>query len=354
MSVFEHESFDSHEIVHFHHDPDSGLKAIIAVHSSALGPGAGGCRLWNYDSSEAALKDVLRLSQGMSYKSAVAGLPLGGGKSVIIKPEGRFDRDALFRAFGRAVDSLGGAYVSAEDVGVSPADLSIAREHTPFVAGLEDGENASGDPSPVTAKGVYRGIRASVRHKLGQDDLKGIRVAVQGVGHVGMYLLGHLHKAGATLLVSDINQTALKQAEEKYGAVIVDPAEIHIADVDVYAPCALGATVNAHSLDQIKAPIIAGAANNQLATADLGAALRARDILYAPDYVINAGGIINGSREVHGRPYDALWVEGKLEDLEETLSQIFKISDDENRPTADIADDMARKVIADAKAAKKA
>ena len=352
MSAFEHPSFDEHEYVLFATDPETQLKALIAVHSTARGPATGGCRLWKYPDSTAAMEDVLRLSKGMSYKNAMADLPLGGGKSVIMRPEGDWDRDALFQAFGRAIEALNGLYITAEDVGVSPDDMMNIHKETDYVVGLPEGEAASGDPSPLTAEGVFKGIGVCVKHAYGRDDLEGVRVAVQGVGHVGEYTCSHLHKAGAELIITDVNEEALERVSSKYGAKVVKPDAIYDQDVDVFAPCALGGVVNPDTIDRLKGKVVAGAANNVLATPDMGEALRKRGILYAPDYVINAGGIINVAGEVKGA-YDLNWVRGKLETLAETVAEVIRRSESEDRPTNQVADDMAREILAAAAAKKK-
>ncbi|WP_017931034.1 Leu/Phe/Val dehydrogenase [Robiginitomaculum antarcticum] len=341
MFVFDHPSFDDHEGVHAFADPASGLKAIVAIHSTARGPASGGCRLWSYVSEDAAIDDVLRLSKGMSYKNAMANLDLGGGKAVIIKPEGEFNRTALFTAFGKFIDQLGGRYITAEDVGVSPADMEIIHAQTPYVAGLNSGEAASGDPSPITAEGVYRGMRAAVQHRLGRDGLNGLTVAVQGIGHVGYALCEHVHKAGARLIVTDINTEALQKARDELGAVIVAPNDIYRQQADIFAPCALGRAINPDTLPQLKVKIVAGAANNQLSTPEMGAALHRNNILFAPDYVINAGGIINIASEISGT-YDPAWVASKLDELEATTRDVFAKAERAKRPTNEIADDMAR------------
>lgn len=352
MSVFEHPSFDNHERVLFATDEVTGLKAIIGVHSTVSGPACGGCRFWTYPSSEAALDDVLRLSQGMSYKNIMAGLPIGGGKSVIMKPEGEFDRTALFEAFGRAVESLGGQYITAEDVGVSPDDMMAVRRSTKHVVGLPEGKAASGDPSPVTAEGVFRGMKVCIERGLGKTDLSGVRVAIQGAaGHVGSYLAGHLAEAGAELVITDINEEGLKRLEAAHGATIVGLDEIYDQDVDVFAPCALGAVINPDTIDRVKAKIIAGAANNQLSTIEMGAEIQKRGKLYAPDYVLNAGGIINVMGEIAG-DFDPAWVQGKLQGLEKTLGQILDKSENEGRPSNIIADEVARNRIEEARSAK--
>jgi leucine dehydrogenase len=265
MTLFDSPSFEGHEGVHAFSDEKSGLKTIIAVHSTARGPAAGGCRMWPYPDAEAALEDALRLSRAMSYKNAMADLDLGGGKAVIIGDARSQKSPALFEAFGACVDQLGGRYWTAEDVGVSPTDLNHARKRTRYVAGLEGHAAASGDPSPVTAEGVFRGVRLCVQRALGRD-LDGVRVAIQGVGHVGAYLAEKLHAAGAKLILTDVNAETLHQVAERTNAKVVAPGAIFDADCDVFAPCALGGAVNATTLPRIKTRIIAGAANNQLPT----------------------------------------------------------------------------------------
>ncbi len=339
MTVFSNLSFDDHEQVVFCHDEESGLKAIIAVHNTNLGPAVGGCRMWNYDSDEEAINDVLRLSRGMTYKNALAGLTMGGGKSVIIADKDKIDREKLFRAFGKAVHQLGGKYYSAEDVGVSTSDIMVALKETPYMAGLE---GKSGDPSPFTALGTYLGIKAAAKHQKGSDSLKGLKISVQGVGHVGYYLCKHLHNEGAELFVTDINRDNLDKVEKDFNAVVVTPEDIYKQDVDIYAPCALGATINDNTLTQLKAAIVAGCANNQLAEARHGERLKEMGILYAPDYVINAGGIINVSFE---QDYDEARSTAKVEKIYDTLLEIFRKSDTENRTTNVIADEMAREII---------
>ena len=336
--------FKDHEQVIYLHDKDTGLKAFIAVHDTSLGPAAGGCRMWNYDNEVDALNDVLRLSRGMSHKNAVAGLKLGGGKAVIMGNSKTDKTEDLLRAFGRMIDGLGGKYISAEDVGISVEDMEIVAGETKYVAGLNIGDHASGDPSPFTATGVYVGIKAAVKHKLGKDSVEGLTVAVQGVGHVGYYLCKHLHEAGAKLLVSDINQDALDKVVREFEAEIVGLDEIIGANVDVFAPCALGAVVNDDTINQIKATIIAGAANNQLARDDHGQALMDRGILYAPDYVINAGGIINIAAETRGE-YDVDWVNAKVDGISDSLRLIFERSIFEDWPTNKIADELAHEII---------
>ena len=351
MSVYEHPDFDNHENILFATDEASGLKAILAVHSSARGPAVGGCRMWTYANSADALTDVLRLSQGMSFKNVMADLPIGGGKSVIMKPDGEFDRKALFEAFGRALNALNGEYMSAEDVGTSPADIQHASRITRHVVGLPSG---TGDPSPVTAKGVYLGIEASVERALGKNALAGVKVAVQGAtGHVGAYLVRRLAQAGADLFLADIREEELKTLADEVGAVIVeDPDAIYDVEADVFTPCALGAIINPSTIDRLKVKVVAGAANNQLQTREMGAELQKRGILYAPDYVINAGGIINVMGDIDPK-FDSAWVEGKLVTLKATLGEIFDLADKEGRPANIIADEIARRRLkraADAKA----
>jgi len=342
--MFDNASFDDHEGVHFFSDKESGLRAVIAIHSTALGPSSGGTRMWDYPDSAAMLTDVLRLSQGMSYKNAMAGLPLGGGKAVIWGDPHKDKSSDLFRAFGRAVESLHGRYWTAEDVGLSPGDLAAAAEETKYVAGLESGAAASGDPSPVTALGVYRGILECAKRAYDTDDLNSKRVAVQGVGSVGGGVCLHLAKAGADLIVSDVHQETLSEIASLTGATIVSPDEIYDQDADIFSPNALGAVVNQETLGRLKAKVIAGGANNQLATRDMGAALSEAGVLYAPDYVINGGGIINVAAEISGN-YSRDWVDEKLDTLMDTLGTILDQSLAEARPTNEIADEVARQRV---------
>jgi len=345
MTLFDSPAFEDHEGVHAFSDPASGLKTIIAVHSTVRGPAAGGCRMWPYESAEAALTDALRLSRAMSYKNAMADLDLGGGKSVIIGNSRTDKSPQLFQAFGRAVERVGGRYWTAEDVGVSPADLMEARKETRYVAGLEGHAAASGDPSPVTAEGVFRGLRLCVERAYGRD-LKGVTVAIQGVGHVGGYLAEKLHAAGARLVITDVNQEALDRLARRTGATVVAPDAILDVEAEVFAPCAMGGAVSLEALSRLKGRVVAGAANNQLASAEAGQRLFEQGIIYAPDYVINGGGIINVAAEIRGldlgTSFDGDWVETKLSRLMETLGQIMDRSVDEGRPTDVIANEMAR------------
>lgn len=349
MGVFGHAEFENHESLHFFHDEASGLQAIIAIHSTALGPAAGGCRRWIYRSDADALTDALRLSRGMTYKNAVAGLNFGGGKAVILGNEHAPKSPELFAAFGRAVASLGGRYITAEDVGCSVDDMRYVREQTEFVSGLpQNGSNAGGDPSPWTAIGCLQGIQAAVQARLGTDSLKGLRVAVQGVGHVGLHLCRLLHEAGAVLTVSDVNRENLKAASEELPVTVVAPTELLYADVDVLAPCALGNILTSTTIPRIKAKVIAGAANNQLATAADGARLAERGILYAPDYVINAGGIISVAREYYGSSSEEE-VRADVSRIRDRLQAIFDEAKSSGRPTNELADELARNIVAAAK-----
>ena len=348
MTVFSNPAFDNHERVLFCRDEPTGLCAIIAIHSTALGPAAGGTRLWTYANDDEALYDVLRLSQGMSYKNAMAGLKFGGGKAVIMKTADFDGNDSLFERFGEFVETLGGDYVTAEDVGMSVEIMETIARRTRFVSGLPlQSGKAGGDPSPKTAYGIYCGILAAVKARLGRDDLEGLRVAVQGVGHVGYYLCKLLHEAGATLVVSDMDQTRVDRVCGEFSAEPVGSAEVLDADVDVLAPCALGAILHEESIPGIKARIIAGGANNQLRSPEDGQRLADAGILYAPDYVINAGGIINVACEYFGDVDDA-GVTDLVAQIGPRLAGIFEEAARTGEPTNVIADRQARKIIADA------
>jgi len=342
MEIFDMREFDAHELVVFGHDAATGLRAIVAIHSSALGPAAGGCRMWPYLTSAEAVADVLRLARGMSYKNAMAGLPLGGGKSVIIGESRKAKTPELFEAFGHFIDSLGGRYITAEDVGTTTADMTHVARATRYVAGLGAAPGAAGgDPGPKTALGVFLGIKAAVRFRLGRSDLAGISVAVQGVGGVGYHLCALLAAEGAVLSVADLRPAAVQRvcAEFKARAVAVD--ELLALDVDVLSPCALGAVLNAQSIPRLRARIVAGAANNQLAQGQDGAALQSAGILYAPDYVINAGGIISVAREYEGGASEAQVI-ADIQAIPARLSEIFERARRENRTTNAVADQIAR------------
>ena len=343
MAVFSLSDFADHEQVVFVSDDKSGLKAIIAVHNSNLGPALGGCRMWPYASEEEAVRDVLRLSRGMTYKSAMANLKLGGGKSVIIGNPRTDKTPALLAAFARALEQLNGRYIAAEDSGTSVADMKFMTQFTQHVAGIHDKPSdegtRSGDPSPATAYGTFIGIQAAVKERLGRDSLDGLRVAVQGVGNVGYDLARQLKEAGAQLWVTDIHREPLVQAGRELGATVVAPDEIFGLDVDVFAPCALGAILNDSTIPQLKASIVAGAANNQLAEARHGVELMKRGILYAPDYVINAGGIIDVYHERIGFERAALI--RHIEGIRDNLMEVFERAREEERPTAEVADAIA-------------
>ena len=345
MSVFEHPEFDRHEAIHFFDDPGTGLRAIIAVHSTALGAAAGGCRRWQYASDADALTDVLRLSKGMTYKNAVAGLPFGGGKAVILAADNRPASAEQFREFGRRVQSLDGAYVTAEDVGISVDDMRIVREETQHVSGLpQEGKSAGGDPSPWTALGVFLGIRAATKKVHGSESLAGRKIAVQGVGHVGHELCRLLSEAGAELLVADVNRDNLRRVAAAVSVTEVAPTDILFADVDVLAPCALGNVLNAQTIPRIRANIIAGAANNQLSSEINGEQLAARGILFAPDYVINAGGVISVAREYLGNSSEDE-VMNEVSRIPQRLEEIFDESASSGRPTNVVADELARRIV---------
>ncbi|MDG0852647.1 Leu/Phe/Val dehydrogenase [Roseateles puraquae] len=331
----------AHERVLLATDPATGLKAILAVHSTARGPAFGGCRFWHYDSELAALNDALRLSQGMSLKNALADLPFGGGKAVILKPEGTFDRPALFAAFGRAVQSLQGAYITAEDVGTTTADMRGMQAVTPFVSGIPREGAFGGDPSPKTAWGVFVSIQAGARLVLGRSSLEGVRVALQGLGAVGWHLAEFLHQAGAKLVVADVDATKVERAVAQFGARAVHVAEILAAEVDVLAPCALGASLNQQTVPGIQAKLIAGAANNQLATSADGDALQRRGICYLPDYLVNAGGIISVAREYRGEGEETA-VMAEVSKIAERVEELLQRVQTADSTPARVADDWAR------------
>ncbi|MEE3999545.1 Glu/Leu/Phe/Val dehydrogenase [Tenacibaculum sp. FZY0031] len=339
--VFGQLSFDNHEQIVFCNDEDTGLKAIIGIHNTTLGPALGGTRMWQYKSEWEALNDVLRLSRGMTYKSAVTGLNLGGGKAVIIGDAKTQKNDALMRKFGEFVNSLSGKYITAEDVGMETRDMDIIREVTPHVTGVSESIGGSGNPSPVTAYGVYMGMKAAAKYKFGTDKLAGKKVLVQGVGHVGETLVKHITDEGAQVVLNDINEARLEELSKKYGANVVLGNDIFGLDVDIYAPCALGATINDESIAQLKAKVIAGAANNQLANElKHGTMLKERGIAYAPDFLINAGGIINVYAEVVG--YDKAESLKRTENIYNTTLEIFNLSEKENITTHQAAFNIAQ------------
>lgn len=332
-----------HEEIVYCCDKDSGLKAIIAVHNTTLGPALGGTRMWPYASEEDALIDVLRLSKGMTYKAAAAGLNLGGGKAVIIGDPKKDKTEFLFRTFGAYVNSLNGKYITAEDVGTSVTDMTYVFMETPYVTGIPKSFGGSGDPSPYTAHGVLMGIKAAAKAKLNTDSLKGLRIAVQGLGSVGSHLVDYLSKEGVQISVADIDKDRVKKMVDQYGAKVVDPEEIITSDCDIFAPCALGAVINDKTVTKLKCKIIAGGANNQLAELRHGDALMELGILYAPDYVINAGGLMNVFVELEG--YSSERAFEKTTQVYENLMQVFKISKDEGISTQRAADRLAEKRI---------
>jgi len=340
MEIFEAMEMHGHEQVLFSSEPDLGYKGIIAIHNTMLGPALGGTRFWNYRSDDEALTDVLRLSRGMTYKAAVAGLNLGGGKSVIIGDPKTRRREMIFRAHGRFVDSLKGRYITAEDVGTSVEDMSYVQMETEFVTGVAGG---SGDPSPVTAYGTYCGIKACAHERYGDDSLQGRTIAVQGLGHVGYHLCEYLAAERARLTITDIDEAKVKDAALAFGATPVGPEEIYEVDARIFAPCALGAVINDRTLPKFRFEIIAGAANNQLDEERHGDSLEERGILYAPDYVINAGGLINVYGELSGWSPDR--AKRKAAEIYETLRQLFEIAREQGLPTYRAADRLAERRI---------
>jgi len=344
MGFFNAPELNHHEQVVFGYDEETGLKAIIAIHNTSLGPALGGCRVWNYESEDEALRDVLRLSEGMTYKSALAGLNLGGGKSVIIGRVQEIGNEAAFRAFGRLIDSLGGRYVTAEDVNTTPQMMEWVFEETEYVAGLSPELGGSGDPSPFTAWGTFVGIKSAANKAYGSDSLEGKTVAVQGLGHVGLYLVSHLSEAGAKVIVADIKEEKVNEMLKIKNVSAVAPDEIYDVDMDIFAPCALGSVVNDKTIDRLKCQVIAGAANNVLSDYDKhGKILLERGVLYAPDYAINAGGVINVYGELEG--YNEKRSYSRVNHIYDILQEIFKRSEDENIPTMDAADLIAEERI---------
>jgi len=337
------EKYGEHEQVVFCRDKDTGLKAIIAIHNTSLGPALGGCRMWNYKSDEEALIDVLRLSKGMTYKASAAGLNLGGGKAIIIGDPKKQKNEALFRSFGTFINSLKGRYITAEDVGTSVGDMEYIFMETPYVTGIPKAFGGSGDPSPYTAHGTYMGVKASVKKRLGLDSVKGLKVAVQGLGNVGSHLCEFLHKEGAELIVADIDEAKVKLMADKYNAKIEDPNKISASECDVYAPCALGSAINDQSIEGLKCSVVAGGANNQLAEARHGEALRELNILYAPDYVINAGGLMNVFVELEGYSSDRAF--DKTVQVYDNLMHVYNIAEKDGVSTNVAANIMAEQRI---------
>jgi leucine dehydrogenase len=343
MKLFDTLAEMGHEEIAMCSDPSVGYRGILAVHSTKLGPALGGTRFWNYATDEEAITDALRLSRGMTYKNAVAGLNLGGGKSIIIGDNKTRDREKIFRAHGRFVEILGGRYITAEDVGTSTKDMSYVQMETRHVAGLA---GKSGDPSPVTAHGVFRAVQASANRKWGSDSLEGKTIAIQGVGSVGGYLAKELHEAGARLIVSEIDPAKSAKVAKATGAKIVDDNAIFSVDADIFSPCALGGIINDKTIPMLKVEIVAGGANNQLLEERHGDELQRRGILYAPDYVANAGGVINVYGEVAG--WDAQRALDKADDIYDTILKVFDIAEAKNIPTYEAADRLAELRLAEA------
>lgn len=338
-------SIPTHEKVVRITDAATGLIAYVAIHDTTMGPALGGCRYWEYDSEKEALDDVLRLSRGMTFKNILAGLPHGGGKAVILADRNIPKSHDLFRAFGRAINELGGQYTTGEDVGVTVRDMEYVRQATPYVAGLEHGPAASGNPAPFTAWGVVAGMRAAMHFRLGSTRFDGMEIAVQGLGQVGLSLCEKLHRFGARLTVADIDENRVREAQEKFGACASTPDSILTAPVDIAAPCALGGVLHMGMVDALRAPIIAGSANNQLGDDMVGNMLWKRGILYAPDYVVNAGGVINVAAEASGH-YDQCSVMRRIARIEAVLLDIFARAEQENRSPHLVADEMAMERLA--------
>jgi len=348
MSVFSQVDFDAHEQVLFCHDASIGLYGIIAIHNTNLGPAAGGCRMYPYESADTALKDVLRLSKGMSYKNAIAGLPLGGGKCVIIADPSRPDKKDLLRAFSKNIQALGGRYWTAIDVGVGPKDADILAENCDYIFARASQYPTGFNPSKFTALGGFAGIRAIVKHLWETDDLTEIKVAIQGLGATGRNLSQHLHEAGAQLIVADIDDKAVQFVVNNCGATAVSPDEIHSQDVDIFAPCAMGGIINDKSISEIKAKAICGLANNQLATEQHGIMLMEKGVTYVPDYVVNAGGMMGAGTKIFSQP--------TMEDsknsvlgLYDTILDLLARAKKENKPTSQMADEIALGIINESK-----
>ena len=348
--VFGQVSFDDHEQIVFCNDKDTGLKAIIGIHNSVMGPALGGTRMFNYSNEWEALNDVLRLSRGMTFKSAITGLNIGGGKAVIIGDAKTQKTPELMRKFGEFVHSLSGRYITAEDVGMETADMDIVRDVTPYVTGISEERGGAGNPSPVTAFGVYMGMKAAAKQQFGSDVLTGKKVLVQGIGHVGEALVEYLTKEGALVTISDINEERLYEVGQKYNATVYTGTDVYAEEVDIYAPCAMGATINDATIHKIKAKVIAGAANNQLANEVVhGAILQERGILYAPDFLINAGGIINVYAEL--AHYGKAEIMAKTENIYNTTLEIFDFAIANKMTTHQAALTIAQQRIAERKLA---
>jgi leucine dehydrogenase len=338
------ERVPGYEQVVYGTDEAAGYRGIVVVHSTALGPAVGGTRYWSYKTEDDALTDALRLARGMTYKNALAGLPCGGGKSIIMRSNKVIDREQLFRAHGRLVNTLAGKYVTAEDVGTSPADMEYILKETEHVAGLQ---GRSGDPSPHTARGVFRAMQAAAKHKWGNGDLSGKAVLIQGCGHVGYFLAGELARVGAKLIVTDVDRAKVKLVVDEYGATVVDPEEVSVV-ADIFAPCALGGVLNDQTIPKLKVALVVGAANNQLLEPHHGDLLEQHGILYAPDYAANAGGVINGCCiEMLG--WDVPKAQAKTDAIYDTLTKIFAMAQQEKIPTYQAADRLAENILGKAK-----
>ena len=341
MKIFDLLEEHDYEQLVFCQDKSTGLKAIICIHDTTLGPGLGGTRIWNYEEEEEAIVDVIRLARGMTLKNSAAGLNLGGGKAVIIGDPKEIKTEALFRTFGRYIEGLNGRYITAEDMNTTTQDMNWINAETDYVVGLE---GKSGDPSPVTAFGVFRGIQAACNEVYGSDELTGKVVAVQGVGAVGYTLCEHLHKAGAKLIVTDIFKENIQKAVDAFGATAVDPDEIYGVDCDIFAPCAMGAIINDFTIDKLKCKIVSGSANNQLAENKHGELLEEKGILYVPDFVINSGGVINVFEEIQG--YNEQRALGRASAIYDTCKRIFAMAREEKIPTYEAAERVAEDRIA--------
>lgn len=343
MIINKMESGEFEQVV-FCHDKESGLKAIIAIHDTTLGPALGGCRIWNYDNEEDALVDAMRLAKGMTYKNAVAGLNLGGGKTVIIADPKKDKTEALLRAYGRYVESLNGRYITAADVGSQPEDLDIVYQETDYVVGISESYGSSGNPSPVTAMGVYKAMRRTAKEAFGDDSLEGKVVAVQGCGSVAYTLCKHLHEAGANIIATDIDEEAVERVVKDFGAEKVGVDEIYEVEADIFAPCALGAILNDDTIPKLKVKAVCGSANNQLADVKKhGQMLKDRGIIYAPDFIANAGGVINVADELLG--YNRERALEKASTIYDQIGLVFDIAKEENITTAEAADKMAEERI---------
>lgn len=344
MEIFKYmEKYDYEQLV-FCQDEASGLKAVIAIHDTTLGPALGGARMWTYASEENAIEDALRLARGMTYKNAAAGLNLGGGKTVIIGDPFKDKNEEMFRALGRFIQGLNGRYITAEDVGTTVSDMDLIHEETNYVTGISPAFGSSGNPSPVTAYGVYRGMKAAAKEAFGSDSLEGLKISVQGLGNVAYKLCEYLHNEGAKLVVTDINQAAIDRVVNDFDAIAVAPDEIYAQDVDIFSPCALGAILNDETIPQLKAKVIAGSANNQLKDSRHGDYLHELGIVYAPDYVINAGGVINVADELYG--YNRERAMKRVDGIYDSIEKIFAISKRDGIPTYVAANRLAEERIA--------